>query len=314
MNSPSPRSIPNILSIAGTDPTGGAGIQADLKSFAAHRGYGMCVVTALVAQNTQGVREIHLPPVSFLRAQLDAVSDDVALDAIKIGMLGTVEIIDTVADWLDAVSPTATTSPTATATTASTTTTTVGGDAPRPWLVLDPVMVATSGDRLLDAAAESALINFLHRADLITPNVPELALLAGSAPATDPDLLVAQARQVADAHQVVVLAKGGHLDDASAQELVVDTLVFPAADGQRRVEEQFTSPRIHTQNTHGTGCSVSAALATLAARGHSWTEALPIVKEWMTVALRESENLDVGQGHGPIQHFAQLWQRPVAAT
>jgi len=318
MNSPSPRSIPNILSIAGTDPTGGAGIQADLKSFAAHRGYGMCVVTALVAQNTQGVREIHLPPVSFLRAQLNAVSDDVALDAIKIGMLGTEEIIDTVADWLDAISPATTTASTnstaSTNYTASTNSTDDDDAVARPWLVLDPVMVATSGDRLLDAAAESALINFLHRADLITPNVPELALLAGSAPATDPDLLVAQARQVADAHQVVVLAKGGHLDDVSAQELVVDTLVFPAAGGERRAEEQFTSPRIHTPNTHGTGCSVSAALATLAARGHSWTEALPIVKEWMTVALRESENLDVGQGHGPIQHFAQLWQGPVKST
>ncbi|MCH8559107.1 MULTISPECIES: bifunctional hydroxymethylpyrimidine kinase/phosphomethylpyrimidine kinase [unclassified Nesterenkonia] len=292
MSLPSPRSIPNILSIAGTDPTGGAGIQADLKSFAAHRGYGMCVVTALVAQNTQGVRGIHLPPASFLRAQLDAVSDDVALDAIKIGMLGTEEIITTVAEWLDALG--------------------LSGDHDdagiRPVLVLDPVMVATSGDRLLDAAAESALINFLHRADLITPNVPELALLAGTEPATDPAGLISQARTVADAHQVVVLAKGGHLDDASAKEFVVDTLVYPEQSGARQEEEQFLSPRIHTQNTHGTGCSVSAALATLAARGHSWSTALPVVKDWMTAALQDSERLDVGKGHGPIQHFAQLWR------
>lgn len=290
MSLPSPRSIPNILSIAGTDPTGGAGIQADLKSFAAHRGYGMCVVTALVAQNTQGVREIHLPPGSFLRAQLDAVSDDVALDAIKIGMLGTEEIISTVADWLDCVYADD------------------DGEAEgRPVLVLDPVMVATSGDRLLDAAAESALIAFLHRADLITPNVPELALLAGAEPAADPDGLISQARAVADEHQVVVLAKGGHLDDASAQEFVVDTLVYPQRSGGRPEEEQFRSPRIHTQNTHGTGCSVSAALATLAARGESWSTALPVVKDWMTAALEDSGRLDVGQGHGPIQHFAQLW-------
>ncbi|EXF24946.1 4-amino-5-aminomethyl-2-methylpyrimidine hydrolase [Nesterenkonia sp. AN1] len=298
MSLTSPRSIPNILSIAGTDPTGGAGIQADLKSFAAHRGYGMCVVTALVAQNTQGVREIHLPPVSFLRAQLDAVSDDVALDAIKIGMLGTEEIISTVADWLDTLGfrgelPEAT-----------------GHDdaGARPVLVLDPVMVATSGDRLLDAAAESALIAFLPRADLITPNVPELALLAGGEPATEPAGLIAQARAVADQHQVVVLAKGGHLDDASAQESVLDTLVYPTQSGERAEEEQFRSPRIHTQNTHGTGCSVSAALAALAARGHSWSTALPVVKDWMTAALQDSERLDVGQGHGPIQHFAQLWR------
>lgn len=287
MSSTSARTIPNILSIAGTDPTGGAGVQADLKSFAAHRGYGMCVVTALVAQNTQGVREIHLPPASFLRAQLDAVSDDVAIDAIKIGMLGTEEIITTVADWLD--------------------TTWTDDDAARPRLVLDPVMVATSGDRLLDTVAETALIGFLHRAELITPNVPELALLAGAEQAPDPQAMVLQARAVADAHQVVVLAKGGHLEDDTAQQQVVDTLVFPLHSGVRPREEQFTSPRIHTQNTHGTGCSVSAALATLAARGCSWTEALPVVKEWMTHALEASETLDVGTGHGPIQHFADLW-------
>ncbi|MGJ9426076.1 bifunctional hydroxymethylpyrimidine kinase/phosphomethylpyrimidine kinase [Nesterenkonia halotolerans] len=287
MSSTSARTIPNILSIAGTDPTGGAGVQADLKSFAAHRGYGMCVVTALVAQNTQGVREIHLPPASFLRAQLDAVSDDVAIDAIKIGMLGTEEIITTVADWLD--------------------TTWTDDDAARPRLVLDPVMVATSGDRLLDAVAETALIGFLHRAELITPNVPELALLAGAEQAQDPQAMVLQARAVADAHQVVVLAKGGHLEDDTAQQQVVDTLVFPLHNGVRPREKQFTSPRIHTQNTHGTGCSVSAALATLAARGCTWTEALPVVKEWMTHALEASETLDVGTGHGPIQHFADLW-------
>ncbi|WP_218219913.1 bifunctional hydroxymethylpyrimidine kinase/phosphomethylpyrimidine kinase [Nesterenkonia sp. Act20] len=286
MSSTSARTIPNILSIAGTDPTGGAGVQADLKSFAAHRGYGMCVVTALVAQNTRGVREIHLPPASFLRAQLDAVSEDVAIDAIKIGMLGTAEIITTVADWLDA---------------------TWADDDSRPRLVLDPVMVATSGDRLLDAAAETALIAFLHRAELITPNVPELALLAGAAQAQDPQAMVLQARTVADAHQVVVLAKGGHLEDDTAQQQVVDTLVYPLQHGVRPREEQFTSPRIHTQNTHGTGCSVSAALATLTARGYSWTEALPVVKQWMTHALEASETLEVGTGHGPIQHFAELW-------
>ncbi|MGJ9371738.1 bifunctional hydroxymethylpyrimidine kinase/phosphomethylpyrimidine kinase [Nesterenkonia sp. CF4.4] len=300
MSTTSPRSIPNILSIAGTDPTGGAGIQADLKSFAAHRGYGMCVVTALVAQNTRGVREIHLPPASFLRAQLDAVSDDVALDAIKIGMLGTEEIITTVGQWLDSLGGAR----------GGGAGDHIGGghvDGSGPVLVLDPVMVATSGDRLLDAAAESALIAFLHRADLITPNVPELALLAGAEPASDPTGLISQARTVADEHHVVVLAKGGHLDDASAQERVVDTLVYPQRAGVRPEEEQFLSPRIHTQNTHGTGCSVSAALATLAARGHSWSTALPVVKDWMTAALQDSERLDVGQGHGPIQHFAQLW-------
>ncbi|WP_258933012.1 bifunctional hydroxymethylpyrimidine kinase/phosphomethylpyrimidine kinase [Nesterenkonia pannonica] len=146
MSSSAP-AIPNVLSIASTDPTGGAGIQADLKSFSAFGAYGMCVVTALVAQNTQGVREIHAPPVSFLRAQLDAVSDDVRVDAVKTGMLGTASIIETITSWWEGTYP----------------------EGERPALVVDPVMIATSGDRLLEKDAERALITFLNHADLITP-------------------------------------------------------------------------------------------------------------------------------------------------
>ena len=278
------RTIPNLLSIAGTDPTGGAGIQADLKSFAAHRAYGMCVVTALIAQNTEGVRDIHLPPVEFLRAQLDAVSDDVAIDGVKVGMLGTAEIISTVAAWWDEL--------------------TQDSGAGAPVLVVDPVMVATSGDRLLHAEAESALNGFLHRADLITPNVPELALLAGAEPVATTEELLAQAEQVADTHHVLVLAKGGHLEDAT----VTDTLVHPTDDaGHRPSYQQFESPRVETSSTHGTGCSVSAALAALRARGLSWPESVAQVKDWMTSSLQAAEALDVGRGHGPIQHFADLW-------
>lgn len=278
------RSIPNILSIAGTDPTGGAGIQADLKSFAAFRGYGMCVVTALVAQNTEGVREIHVPPVEFLRAQLEAVTDDVAVDAVKIGMLGTAEIVETVASWWDE--------------------TFSGGSIPRPVLVVDPVMVATSGDRLLQREAEQALQGLLPRADLVTPNVPELALLAGAEPASDTEELLRQAATVADAHQCAVLAKGGHL---IAGDQVTDTLVFPAFQGHRPESVSVSGPRVATRNTHGTGCSVSAAFATLGARGYSWESALGVVKEWMTAALQGADQLDVGAGHGPIHHFAHQW-------
>ncbi|WP_010523907.1 bifunctional hydroxymethylpyrimidine kinase/phosphomethylpyrimidine kinase [Nesterenkonia sp. F] len=276
------REIPNLLSVAGTDPTGGAGIHADLKSFAAHRTYGMAAVTALVAQNTTGVRAIHVPDADFLAAQLASVTDDVAVDGVKIGMLGTVEVIETVAAWWDAQ---------------------WDRPAERPVLVVDPVMVATSGDRLLDAEAESALIAFLSRADLITPNVPELALLAGQVPAGDAETLIVQARSVADDHSVKVLAKGGHLAD----DEVVDILVHPAVDGVRPPEHRAAGPRVETTSTHGTGCSVSAALAALRARGLSWEEAVDEVKTWMTEALRGAEELDVGAGHGPIQHFARLW-------
>ena len=145
------RSTPRVLSIAGTDPTGGAGIQADLKSIAANGGYGMAVVTALVAQNTRGVRSVHTPPVEFLREQLDAVSDDVVIDAVKIGMLADVDVIREVRSWLEAIRP--------------------------PLVVLDPVMVATSGDRLLESSAEQALRDLVSLADLVTPNIPELAVL-----------------------------------------------------------------------------------------------------------------------------------------
>lgn len=269
--------IPNILSIAGTDPTGGAGIQADLKSFAAHGGYGMCAVTALVAQNTQGVRAVHAPPVDFLRAQLDAVSDDVTIHAVKTGMLGTAEIIEAVSRWWDATFDAAS----------------------APALVVDPVMVATSGDRLLDENAESSLTAFLHRADLVTPNVPELAILSGAQPASSSSELIRQAERVADAHHTVVLAKGGHMGDP----VVTDSLVFPTADGARPEVYSVSTPRIDTINTHGTGCSVSAAFATLRARGLGWEAGLDTVKDWMQRALESAEDLDVGRGHGPINHF-----------
>ncbi len=287
-------SVPNILSIAGTDPTGGAGIHADLKSFAAHRGYGMAVVTALVAQNTQGVRQIHVPEADFLRAQLDAVAEDVKINAVKVGMLGTAETIRTVSAWWEELCARGDSS---------------GGDVVayglRPTLVIDPVMVATSGDRLLEEDAEEALRDFLGRADLVTPNVSELALLAHAEPAESDEDLLAQARTVADAFDVLVLAKGGHLSG----EEVRDALVHPAReDGQREPETEFTGRRIDTQNTHGTGCSVSAALATLRAHGLSWEEAVGEAKSWMGEALEGSAQLDVGEGHGPIHHFVRLWR------
>lgn len=272
--------VPRVLCIAGTDPTGGAGIQADLKSVAANGGYGMAVVTALVAQNTTGVRSVHVPPISFLAEQLDAVSDDVQMDAVKIGMLANAAVIDAVASWLERVRP--------------------------PIVVLDPVMVATSGDRLLDADSEQALRSLIGRVDLITPNVPELAVLAGEVPATSWSGVVAQARQVSESYGVMVLAKGGHVTGESAPDALVDSSC--SLGGGRDVVE-LMAPRIETTNTHGTGCSFSSAIATLRPVVDGWEEAVADAKLWLTESIRHGAELHVGHGHGPISHFAGLWAR-----
>ena len=261
--------VPRVLSIAGTDPTGGAGLQADLKSIAAHDGYGMGVVTALVAQNTHGVRSVHVPDAGFLREQLDAVSDDVTIDAVKIGMLGTADVVRTVTAWLREHRP--------------------------PVVVVDPVMVATSGDRLLDEDATRAVSDLLGLADLVTPNRPELDVLATLAGTESGSSPTATARIVARTWDVLVLAKGGH-DDGDTSD---DVLVSP--DGTVRT---FPGPRVATTNTHGTGCSLSSAIATLAARDGDWELAIGTAKTWLTAALRSADALHVGTGNGPIDHGA----------
>ncbi|WP_260981215.1 bifunctional hydroxymethylpyrimidine kinase/phosphomethylpyrimidine kinase [Curtobacterium pusillum] len=277
--------IPRVLSIAGTDPTGGAGLQADLKSIAAHDGYGMGVVTALVAQNTHGVRSVHVPDVAFLREQLDAVSDDVTIDAVKTGMLGTAPVVRVVTDWLRQHRP--------------------------PVVVIDPVMVATSGDRLLDDDASEAMSSLLELADLVTPNRDELAVLAGLAGrAGDPDGAdgpdgaadrvtppVDAAVAIARAWDVLVLVKGGHDDGATSDDVLV------SASG---VVRTFSSPRIATTNTHGTGCSLSSAIATLVARDGDWELAIGTAKTWLTDALRGADALGVGTGNGPVDHGAAI--------
>lgn len=294
------RAVPRVLSIAGTDPTGGAGIQADLKSIAANGGYGMAVVTALVAQNTHGVRSVHTPSVGFLREQLDAVSDDVVIDAVKIGMLGDAGIIEAVRSWLQETQ----TGP----------------------VVLDPVMVATSGDRLLQSDAEAAMRALLPLVDLVTPNLPELAVLAEEPVATTWPQALAQARAVSERSGTIVLVKGGHLEDTSTSSVTEggsvtgdgstaaggscpDALVDAAGrlgDGREVVE--FDGPRVETRNTHGTGCSLSSAMATLVVRTGSWAEALGQAKGWLSASLEHADALEVGTGNGPINHFAQLWE------
>ena len=264
---------PRVLSIAGTDPSGGAGIHADLKSIAASGGYGMAVTAALTAQNTQGVRDIHVPPVGFLRSQLEAISDDIVVDAVKIGMLATAEVVRAVGAWLDRVRP--------------------------PIVVVDPVMVATSGDRLLAPEAEAAVAELLVHADVVTPNLAELAVLA-SRPIDGWDDALAAASALASTIGAAVLVKGGHLGGADAS----DALVEPG--GEVTV---FPGERIETTNTHGTGCSLSSALATHLARGAALPEAVASARAWLRESLRAGAALRVGRGNGPVNHFAGLWTR-----
>lgn len=261
--------VPRVLTIAGTDPTGGAGSQADIKSIQAAGGYALAAITALVSQNTHGVVTVDYPDPATIRAQLDAISDDVEVDAVKIGMLGRVDYIETVRDWLVQTSPRI--------------------------VVIDPVMVATSGDRLLDEDAEAALRDLLPLATVITPNTPELEVLAGLKPGTlhtDTDAL-ATAQDLASELDILVTVKGGHLDGSR----VINRLVGPEG-----IVATSSSPRIKTKNTHGTGCSMSSALATRLAWGDGVQGALSWVTDWLHESISNAEALHVGSGNGPIDH------------
>ncbi|WP_024816905.1 bifunctional hydroxymethylpyrimidine kinase/phosphomethylpyrimidine kinase [Arthrobacter sp. 31Y] len=271
----SARSIPRVLSIAGSDPSGGAGIQADLKSIAALGGYGMAAITALTAQNTVGVSAVHVPPAHFLRQQLEAISGDITIDAVKIGMLGDAAVIDQVRAWLEEVRPAV--------------------------VVLDPVMVATSGDRLLRESAEKALRSLLPLADLITPNIPELAMLLGEPEAADWASALEQGKRLAAEYGNTVLVKGGHLPGPECPDALVNTTGLLSHD-----VVEVAGPRVATINSHGTGCSLSSALATVQARTGNWEASLREVKPWLLGALTTSEDLQVGQGNGPVNHFHSL--------
>ena len=292
--------VPRVLSIAGTDPSGGAGIQADLKSIAASGGYGMCVTTSLVAQNTCGVREVFTPPLEFLTAQLAAVFDDVTVDAVKIGMLGDADTIRTVRTWLS--------------------------EHPVPLVVLDPVMIASSGDRLLQAEAEQALRDLVPLVNVITPNIPELAVLCQKEPAQTFDEAHEQAANLAAATGTTVIVKGGHLCGQDAG----NTAVF--LDGTCA---HVRTPRLDSRNTHGTGCSLSSSLATrLGVELLQHTEAAEHTAEqsvltsedthralqWSTRWLHESiaagAGLQVGsgEGHGPVDHAARARRLEAAAS
>ncbi len=267
-------SIRNVLSIAGTDPSGGAGIQADLKAFSALGSYGMAVVTALVAQTTTGVTAIHDVPASFVTAQLETLLDDVHVDAVKIGMLANTTVIEAVAAALRRYN--------------------VG------YVVLDPVMVAKSGDRLLAPDAVSALRELLlPRVDLITPNLPEAADLLGEAEATDEAGLSEQAERLLELGTPHVLVKGGHLSGSTSNDVLV----------WRGGRDWLPGARVPTRNTHGTGCTLSSAIAALRPQRDSWLEAARDAKDYLTAALLAADQLSVGEGHGPVQHFHQWWNK-----
>ncbi len=269
--------IPNVLTIAGLDPSGGAGIVADVKAISAQRAYACAVVAALTAQNTHRVTGVFAVDPAFVRQQLDTLYADVRIDALKIGMIGQRAVIEAVADRLAAQQT--------------------------PHRVLDPVMVAKSGDTLLEKAAVGALReSLLPLATILTPNLPEAAvLLEARAVETIREMYrVAERLRELLPHSGArwVYLKGGHLPGDDAFDLLTD--------GDRMIE--LNEPRVATKNTHGTGCTLSAALAALLPQTGDVPEAARRAKAYLTAALRGADQLSVGSGHGPVHHFHSLWR------
>ena len=262
--------IPNILSIAGSDPSGGAGIQADIKSISANGGYAMAVIAAMTAQNTRGVTGWVPTEPDFIKAQISAIFDDIRVDAVKIGMLGTSEIVEVVAESLSSHS------------------------AP---IILDTVMVAKGGDRLLaEEAVEALRTQLLPKATIITPNLPEAADLLGASEATNTDEMEAQAQALLELGPKAVFLKGGHLKDAESPDLYLSM----------SQKEWLPSSRVETKNTHGTGCTLSSALATQYALIGDGIAAAKAAKSYITNAIQGADKLSVGHGHGPTDHFFAL--------
>ena len=260
------------LTIAGSDSSGGAGIQADLKTFSALGVYGASVITALTAQNTKGVTDVMVVPPGFVRKQMRAIADDLKVGAIKIGMLGQAPVIEAVAEGLK-----------------------LFAGVP---VVLDPVMVAASGDRLLDADAVATLrARLMPLATLITPNLAEAAVLLGAPQARNEFEMAGQALRLKDAGAQAVLIKGGHGEGEWALDILLE--------GEEPVS--FEEPRVATNNTHGTGCTLSAAIAAELAKGAPLAEAVQTAKQYVTAAILAADRLQIGAGRGPVHHFHAWW-------
>jgi hydroxymethylpyrimidine/phosphomethylpyrimidine kinase len=263
---------PIAVTIAGSDSSGGAGIQADLKTFAAFGVYGASVITALTAQNTQGVAAIHDVPAEFIGAQMDAVFSDLSVGAVKIGMLSQPDVIAAVAAGLAKHGQTD--------------------------VVLDPVMVAASGDRLLVPEAIDVMRRVLiPRALVITPNLPEAAALLDTTPAASEGEMRDQVERLLTLGPRAVLIKGGHSNSPESVDIFFDG----------SVELRLPAPRIATENTHGTGCTLSSAIAAGLAKGLRLVEAIAEAKAYVTLAIAGADRLTIGSGHGPVHHFHAWW-------
>jgi len=268
-----PKKYCRVLTIAGSDSGGGAGIQADLKTFSANGCYGMSVITALTAQNTVGVTGIHPVPVDFVRAQIEAVLSDIGADAVKIGMLFSPELIQCVADELDRFQV--------------------------KKIVLDPVMVATSGDKLLqDDAVQALKEHLIPLASIITPNLPEAGVLVGRE-ITSPDGVAQAATELTALGCPDILIKGGHFENGDSDDLLYL--------GREKRKVFLPAARIDTVNTHGTGCTLSSAIAANMAQGRGVGEAVLRAKEYITGAIAAGADYELGKGHGPVHHFYRFF-------
>ncbi len=268
------RRYSRVLSIAGSDSSGGAGIQADLKTFSALGCYGMSAITAVTAQNTMGVRGIHPIPLEILEAQIRSVLDDIGTDAVKIGMLHSSELILSITKLLE--------------------------EYGIKKIVLDPVMVATSGDLLLQPDAVETLKEVLiPKASLITPNIPEAEILLGRSLPCQCDLPQA-ARDLTDLGCPAVLLKAGHLRERELVDCYYDT--------ESGCFTELPSDRLDTKNTHGTGCTLSSAVASYLARGVPTGEAVRSAKSYLTGAIEKGSRYTIGHGHGPVHHFHEIWR------
>ncbi len=266
--------LPSVLSIAGTDPSGGAGIQADIKAISATGSYAASVITVLVAQNTQGVQAIQTIPLAFIQQQMDAVFTDLTLAAVKLGMLYDEEIIALIANNLKKYQP--------------------------PVIILDPVMTTQSGDLLLKPHTVQALTSLFPLVMLITPNIPEAEILLNKK-IRDRQQMESAAKTLAETHNTSVLMKGGHLTDSHSPDIFYDK--------QRKKIFCFDSLRIATPNTHGTGCTLSSAIASYLAQGNTLYDAIRKAKAYLYQALDSGKNLNIGKGNGPVNHFYYLKKR-----